>query len=196
MKLYMIRHGQSESNAKKLQGGWDQSHLTERGREHAAIAKKRLEGLTFDKVYSSDLNRTIETQQIAYPCENAERCELVREINVGDLMGKHKDENKEKYGERYLINRNVLDFSDYNGESYDEFNRRIRKFLEILERSEYENVAVFCHGGVMHIMLDIVAGIKIYDKLAFNCSNCGVCIFEYDGKQWKLDTWNYKGEIQ
>ena len=196
MKIYLIRHGQSESNAKKLQGGWDQSHLTDRGREHAAIAKKRLEGLRFDKVYSSDLNRTIETQQIAYPCDDVVRCELVREINVGDLMGQHKDKNREKYGERYLINRNVLDFSDYGGESYDQFKERILKFLKMLEESQDETVAVFCHGGWIHMMLDIVSGVKIYDKLAFKCTNCGVYIFEYDGNKWHLDTWNYKGDIQ
>ena len=197
MKIYMVRHGQSEANAKKQPGGWEQTHLTEKGRADAAIAGKRLEGISFDKVYSSDLFRTIETQQIALPDAEAERCTLIREIDVGCLAGKLAKDCEEKYGPSYLVNKSLLDFADYGGEDHQQFRERICEFLKILEASPYENVAVFCHGGVIRTMIDIVTGVDIVNKFtSFKCTNCGVYIFEYDGKRWCIDTWNYRGDIQ
>ena len=197
MKVYMIRHGQSESNAKNIHGGWDPSHLTEQGRADAAVAGKRLEGISFDKVYTSDLNRAMETQGIALPHANAERCELLREIDVGSIMGVSPADCFIKYGESYLFNCNALDFSDYGGESNEAFRQRIASFLQILEDQPYQNVAVFSHAGLIRTVLDVITGLFIVNKVeAFGCGNCTVCVFEYNGKRWSLDTWNFRGEIQ
>lgn len=197
MKIYMVRHGQSGSNAEDVHGGWDQSSLTEKGRADAAIARARLEGISFDKVYSSDLNRTIETQQIALPDAVAERSTLIREINVGSLQGVSRDACLKKYGDSYIRNKLRLDFSDYGGETHQQFRDRICEFLSALEASSYKNVAVFCHGGVIRTMMEIITGVEIENKSsAFKCLNCGVYIFEYSGNIWRLDTWNYRGDIR
>ncbi len=195
MRVYFIRHGQSESNSKREHGGWGQYPLTEQGRREAAVAGKRLEGLHFDKVYSSDLIRTIETQQIAYPCEDVERSELIREIDVGSLMGRTADDCYAEYGESYMTNKKVYDFSTYGGETYDQFYERVMKFIKELETKPYQNVAIFCHGGMILTLMDHILGFTVKNKYVLRCPNCGVFIFEFTGKSWQLDTWNYRSDI-
>ena len=67
MKLYLIRHGESEGNLLGVFSGWLQHNLTEKGREDACKAGRIIKKVKFDKVYSSDLNRAIETAKIALP---------------------------------------------------------------------------------------------------------------------------------
>ena len=55
MKLYLIRHGQSETNLRKCFTGWAQVDLTEQGRAGAVGVRPMLEKIKFDKIYSSDL---------------------------------------------------------------------------------------------------------------------------------------------
>ena len=195
MKVYFIRHGQSESNSRGEHGGWAQYHLTEKGKKEAALAGKKLAGLSFDKIYSSDLVRTVETQQIAYPCDDVERSPLIREINVGSLAGRVAADCLAEYGESYLANKRVYDFSAYGGENYDEFQARICEFVKMLEKQPYKDVAVFCHGGTVLTMMDIITKNVIRDKYVLRCPNCGVFIFEFTGKSWMLDTWNFRGEM-
>ena len=67
MKLYVVRHGESESNRDKRFSGWSQVHLTEQGRRDAQRAGEMLAGLHFDRVYASDLQRALETAQVYRP---------------------------------------------------------------------------------------------------------------------------------
>ena len=197
MKVYMIRHGQSESNAKNIHGGWDPSHLTEQGRADAAVAGKRLEGISFDKVYTSDLNRAVETQRIALPDVDAEKSELIREINVGDLMGTSPKDCLAQYGESYRQNRCKRDFADYGGESHAQLCERVEAFLKSLEDRPYQNVAVFTHGGVIRATMEVIVKASFGNTIdSLKCANCSVFIFEYTDSKWQLDTWNFRGEIQ
>lgn len=55
MKVYVIRHGESENNRTERFTGWDDPHLTDRGREDAKKAAELLKNVRFDKIYVSDL---------------------------------------------------------------------------------------------------------------------------------------------
>ena len=88
MKLYLVRHGQSVANATKIHSGWSQVPLTEQGRADAARAGEYLQTLQFDRVYSSDLTRAIETAQIALPDCTPTQLSLIRERTVGFVDGR------------------------------------------------------------------------------------------------------------
>ena len=88
MKLYVIRHGESESNREKLWTGWANPPLTERGKEEARLAGKLISGISFDRIFSSDLERAVQTAKCAIDGCVPEELEVLREINVGTLEGK------------------------------------------------------------------------------------------------------------
>ena len=67
MKVFMVRHGESETNRNGLWTGWLDVSLTEKGREEALQVGKMLSKINFDKIYVSDLSRAKVTAEIALP---------------------------------------------------------------------------------------------------------------------------------
>lgn len=184
MKVYVIRHGQSETNAKGRWTGWLDVNLTEKGIEDAKKAGKIIQNVQFDKIYTSDLIRAINTATAAIPNCNYEATHLLREINVGDIADKPLDIITDEQREIFRQEG----YQNINGESNNEFYGRIKQFKSHLETLDCENVAVFSHAGWLRAMLDMVVGIRLPRKNIV-CGNCAVGVFEYDGSDWKLYSW-------
>jgi hypothetical protein len=81
----MVRHGESENNLKKLFSGQQDCPLTEKGCKDAESIRSFMSKFKFDKVYSSDLCRTIQTAKIALPNCELETTALLRERALGTL---------------------------------------------------------------------------------------------------------------
>ena len=67
MRVWMIRHGESETNKNGLWTGWLDAPLTEEGKRDAALASEFVSRVSFDKIYSSDLLRAKSTAEIVIP---------------------------------------------------------------------------------------------------------------------------------
>lgn len=65
--IYIIRHGQTEQNRRKVLQGRSDAPLNETGIAQAQEAAGRLRGVSFDAVYSSPLIRAIQTAKIVVP---------------------------------------------------------------------------------------------------------------------------------
>lgn len=181
MKLYVIRHGESETNSRKCYTGWCDVPLTEVGEGDALFARGVLSGIKFDKVFSSDLSRAVNTAKIALPEITPELTPLLREFDVGSLANKPIKDLTENM--RASIAKNG--FADFDGESRCEFYERIRKFLSLIENSGCECIAAFSHNGFIRGLLEILLGVRIPRK-NLACGNCAVAVFEYDGNAWRL----------
>lgn len=193
MKLYMVRHGQTTGNVAGLIYGQVDYPLTQKGRDQAAAIQPILEKVKFDRVYSSDLSRAIETQQIAVPGAEGIRTPLLREFDVGNLTNVPYAEAEEKYSEQ-LENARTNGYDWFGGESYDQILDRMRKFLDVLEADPCDNVIAFTHNGMLGFMLQLVLGVQ-FSRTAVKSANCAIQVFEFDGKQWKLLAWNYMSDI-
>lgn len=184
MKVYVVRHGESETNLSKCWTGWLDVHLTEKGIADGQKAGKVLEGVVFDKVFSSDLIRAQETARAALPGCSYETTPLLREINVGSIAGKPwsivTDEQRERNAQ--------YGYTDFDGESKDEFFSRIRRFMTQLEELDCENVAVFSHAGWLCSLLETVLGVDIPRKRIY-CGNCAVSVYECVDRSWRLHSW-------
>lgn len=190
MDLYIIRHGQSESNVAKTFCGWAQVNLTEKGRSDAANAGRILKDISFEKVFVSDLIRAIQTCKIALNGAEYEIDTLLREIDVGELAGLPVEVAEEKYGESVRIGRKYRDYSGFGGESTEDQQSRAAKFMRKLELSNYSgNIAVFCHEGTVRCMLDYILGMRFGTPRAV-VDNGSVSVFNWDGEKWRLKQWN------
>ncbi len=184
MKVYVIRHGQSETNVLGKWTGWLDVCLTEKGRNDAKRAGELLNGVTFDKIFASNLSRAIDTAKAALPGCEPETTALLREVNVGNIANKPLDIITDKQRERIFTDGYV----EFNGESNAEFYGRVNEFKKHLETLDADNVAVFSHAGWLKAMLDTVVGTKLPRKNII-CDNCTVAIYEYDNSVWKLHSW-------
>ena len=184
MKVYIIRHGESETNLKKQWTGWANVHLTKAGKAQAQKAGERLKNIRFDKIFTSDLVRAIETATNALPEYSYETSELLREINVGELSCNPLSCITDD--ERHIIAKDG--YVIFNGESTTDFTTRSRHFMRELEMLDCENVAIFTHNGWLRTFLDEVVGFHIPRKTVM-CNNCTTGIFEYINGAWKMHSW-------
>ena len=182
MRVWVIRHGESEANQKGLLTGWLDFPLTEQGKKEAELVKNFLSGVSFDKIYASDLTRAKSTAEIAIPGCQYETMAMLREINVGTIAGQPlasvkniRPMTKDGYG-------------SFGGESRAEFRDRVVTFMKIIETEDRDNIAVFSHAGVIRNFLDIALGI-VHDRSKICCNNCTVAIFEYCHSNWRLHSW-------
>jgi probable phosphoglycerate mutase len=187
-RLYLIRHGQSAGNAEGRFGGHGPTPLSDLGREQAEKTAKALAKEGIDVIYSSDLDRAVQT---AEPLANLlglpiHRSKAFRERHVGVLEGLTFDESKEQFPNDYfaLINRNVNHVIT-GGESYRHLLRRITSELRnILRNHNRERIAIYSHTGAicfltLHLMGAIHRGTKSTPWLI--TSNCGINRFEFRG---------------
>ena len=200
MKLYLIRHGESEANSTASHAGWAQISLTAKGEEEARGVGRHLREIPCDKIYTSDLRRAIQTHALAMPDTAAESSPLIREVHVGTLAGRRVADCTAEMGEDYLAAKRVFDFTAWGGENYAQFCTRILAFLHQIAQED-GTVFTFCHGGVVHAVLDMLFAGTLndgapvpttigIDKPAFACPNCGVFVFEYAKEKWKMRAWN------
>ena len=115
--LILLRHGESEWNAKNLFTGWVDVDLTEKGTDEARRGGALLQesGLLPDVVHTSLLNRAIKTANIALDAADrswipVRRTWRLNERHYGALQGKNKQETLAQYGdEQFMLWRRSYD---------------------------------------------------------------------------------------
>ena len=108
--LVLLRHGESEWNAKNLFCGWVDVDLSEKGYAEAAKAGTLLKekGVLPDVVHTSVLRRAITTANLALDAADrhwipVKRSWRLNERHYGDLQGKNKAQTLEQYGEEQFM---------------------------------------------------------------------------------------------
>jgi 2,3-bisphosphoglycerate-dependent phosphoglycerate mutase len=129
--LVLLRHGESDWNAKNLFTGWVDVGLTHDGRDEAVRGGELLaeRGLLPDVVHTSVLRRAIQTVQITLDtCDRmwipVRRSWRLNERHYGALQGKDKKATLEKYGEeQFMLWRRSYDTPPPQIEDDDEFSQ-------------------------------------------------------------------------
>jgi 2,3-bisphosphoglycerate-dependent phosphoglycerate mutase len=108
--LVLLRHGESEWNAKNLFTGWVDVDLTAKGEAEARRGGEliREHGLLPDVVHSSVQKRAIRTNEIALHAADrswipVRRSWRLNERHYGALQGKNKKQTLEQYGEEQFM---------------------------------------------------------------------------------------------
>ena len=163
-KLVLVRHGQSEWNAKNLFTGWKDPKLTDLGIQEAIKAGDLLEtrNLKFDLMFTSDLFRAQETGRLILEQMNHSDIQVIKdqslnERNYGDLAGLNKDEAREKWGEEQVhIWRRSFDVPPPGGESLKNTAERVLPYFEheIMPKvKEGLNILVAAHGNSLRALV-------------------------------------------
>ena len=130
-KLILLRHGESEWNAKNLFTGWVDVRLSQKGEAEAKRGGELLKerGLLPDVVHTSLLRRAIATSQIALDAADRQwipvhRSWRLNERHYGALQGKDKAQTLAKYGEeQFQLWRRSFDVPPPAIEDNDEFSQ-------------------------------------------------------------------------
>ena len=82
MKIYLIRHGETNQNKKRCLQGRSDIELNEYGRELARKTAEGLKGVDFDIIFTSPLKRAVETAEII---RRERKIEIVKEERLQEI---------------------------------------------------------------------------------------------------------------
>lgn len=187
MKIYLIRHGETDQNKRKCLQGRSDIELNEYGRELARKTAAGLADIPFDMIFSSPLKRARETAEIIrgkrdipIVCE-----ERIQEISFGEYEGLCY--GKDNYS---IPDKDFMNFfdkpQDYEtppgGESFTEIIQRTGDFLqEILQNKELKdkNILISTHGCALKACLANVRGSSLAEFWGEGVhKNCAVSLVE------------------
>ncbi len=131
LTLVLLRHGESEWNAKNLFTGWVDVPLSDKGRDEAVAGGRQLldAGLLPDVVHTSLLRRAITTASLALDAADrhwipVRRDWRLNERHYGALQGKDKKQTLEQYGEeQFMLWRRSFDVPPPPIEDDSEFSQ-------------------------------------------------------------------------
>lgn len=162
--LVLVRHGQSEWNAKNLFTGWKDVDLTQQGIAEARSAGEMLKTAEyrFDIAFTSDLIRAQKTLTLILEELGQSDLETIRNIalnerNYGDLVGLNKDDARKKWGDEQVhIWRRSYDTPPPGGESLKDTAERTLPYFEAAIMPEVlagKNVIISAHGNSLRAII-------------------------------------------
>lgn len=162
MTLYLIRHGESQTNRTKHFAGQKDFPLTELGHRQAQRLAMFFEDIPLDAVYSSDLSRAMDTV-IPTACSQGlvvqPRKEL-REVYAGKWEGMAFEELPREYPEDFAVwQHNIGAVRCTGGESMEEAVARAQQAIHtIAETYPDGRVAVASHGAIIRGLIAVWCG--------------------------------------
>lgn len=163
MKLFLVRHGETEENVAGVLIGHNHGILTEKGKAQARETAIILKDHEFKHIYSSDLNRCIDTTKIIkefHPDTPLTFSDELRERNLGVLQGEiTKDIDWIKMtGDAFGQGK------PENGESVSELKARALDFIKKLyEIHRNDNVLLISHNGWIKQIISYYSGVESKD---------------------------------
>ena len=198
MNIYIIRHGQTDENARGIVQGWMDTVLNDRGKAEAEAVAERVKHLVFDRCLSSDLQRCQQTAQriankaraLSSSFPHIEPMHALRERNLGKRQG------LTVAGGLALARQLKMSLQHLEGESHADFSDRAVAFWRSLiddndkdtnrdERTNH-NILLITHGGFINALGYILttkmgystgANVKLHSKSRLGeVPNCSVTL--------------------
>lgn len=155
--VYLLRHGDTRTDAVRRYIGRTDVPLSETGRRQAEWWRTELAPLSFNRIICSDLGRTCETAGIINEGRNAvvETSPELREIDLGDWDGLPRDEVRRRFPVEYeKRGLNPAGFRPENGESFfDLSSRAVPAFEKVVRSTAGGNILIVGHAGVNRVIL-------------------------------------------
>ncbi len=197
-ELILIRHGQTDSNLSRRFQGHSNTFLNDEGRRQALRLAARLRASTVHALYSSDLERALETARIlgrSVGCEAVAQRDL-REIDVGEAVGWNRDELHVRCPQLFGDNWEAARFP--GGESYADLGRRVERALrDLVHHHSGGVIAVVTHGGVIRVAVSLLAGWPLTTLRGLVVANTSLTRFDSaDGSHLRLRVLNDAGHLE
>lgn len=154
MKLYLVRHGETELNVKKVYYGSTDCELTEKGKEQAVSLKTAFASVPLDLVLESPLKRAKTTVDLILGEKEVPRLEdgRLKELDFGGWEGKSYTELQgDPLYEQWC--REWKTTCPPRGECFLDLAQRVRSFYGDLLKREEERVLIVAHHAVLQQLM-------------------------------------------
>lgn len=148
VRMWLVRHGETEWNAQRRFQGWSDIPLNEKGRMQAGELAGVLSAALVDRsptVWSSDLVRAVETARIAFGEPRIDP--RLRELEFGEMEGRTWTDLDDETRARLA---SFDEFGAPGGETMAAMRSRVLGFVAELEPGDH---LLFTHGAVIRLLM-------------------------------------------
>ena len=178
MRIWIVRHGETELNKEKRMQGLTDELLDDEGLNQAYKVRKKIENISFDAVYSSHLQRAIMTASIV---GNVEPDDILVDDRVIEMdFGKYEGKKYSKIGlpmAMYYLFPNTFDAPE-SVETIESIYERTDSFFSELREENYKNVLIATHGTALKVIFSYLAGSNDKVMRMPLPENCEIRVFE------------------
>ncbi len=187
--IYLIRHGESEYNAKKIIQGHIDTNLSPKGFVQARLVGEYLKKFNIQKIISSDLRRAYQTATTISDILDMEVIidKRIREMHFGEWEGRTYE---------HIYQNNLEDFQNWlknpvacplpSQEDIKKFVNRLNLFINDLKKMEEENIAVVAHGGSIQGIICLLCDLGIQNIWGLMHNNTGISLVQLNENRTNL----------
>jgi len=193
--IIFLRHGQAENNTKKILAGRSPGvNLTETGIQQAEQAGKMLKTLNISTIYSSPIDRALQTAKTV-----AQHCELepliddrLIELDMGKFTMMPYDEIFAKYGNVFLkFYEGSEEVSENGVETFSKVQKRVFEMVNfVVNQHKNENVVLVTHMDPIKAMIGKVLSLKPEILFELIIANASLNIFNNNDQKFYLKAIN------
>ncbi len=201
MKVYFVRHGETEFNVKKLFQNKD-TFLTEKGKLQAKFLADRFLKIPINVILCSGHKRARQTAEIINKDLDKKIIHtdyLIEKKWPDEIVGKSfSGPEYLKFKKASMNNLNNPDWHYSNEENFFDFRERASRFIDFLDKRKEENILSVSHGGTIRMIIVLMMFGKNVDPDTYfraagflKSSNTGLTLCEKNKEnRWELITWN------
>jgi probable phosphoglycerate mutase len=188
-QLILVRHGQTVHNVAGIAQGWNDSDLSELGRQQVQRLAQRIAAMQPTAIYSSPLGRALSTAEAI-----AEATGLpivmnddLREMSYGGWEGKSFLDVRRDDEEIYQRWINDGEARCPEGESHADVRRRMERAFAGIDS---ERPVVVTHGTAIRIGATALLDVPVMSARHFAQDNAALNVFVWRAERWVLKQWN------
>lgn len=164
-RLILIRHAEVEEKYHRIFGGRIDMNLSARGHEQAGMLATYLRRKPIEAIYASPMKRVHQTMA-PYLAQSAPTPEIMsdlREVDFGDWTGHNWEAIQTNFGLNAYDWLELLEQDRIpNAESAHTYRIRVEACVrQIVGNHPGQLVAVFCHGGIVRMLMSILLNLPL-----------------------------------
>ena len=189
--IIFLRHGQAENNTKKILAGRSPGiNLTETGIQQAEQAGKMLKTLNISTIYSSPIDRALQTAKIV-----AQHCDLepliddrLIELDMGKFTKMPYDGIFAKHGNVFLkFYEGSEEVSENGVETFAKVQKRVFDMVDfVINKHKNENVVLVTHMDPIKAMIGKTLSLKPEILFELIIANASLNIFKNHDQKFYL----------
>jgi broad specificity phosphatase PhoE len=194
-RLFLLRHGEVEPRYHRKFGGKIDMDLSELGLKQAQILSNYLRRTHFDAVYASPMKRVQQTlaPHLPHLKKQAITMQDLREVDFGCWTGLGWEEVLAQYKvSAYDWLHQLEDAAIKGAECGKTFRARVEPCLrKILDQHPGQTVAVFCHGGVIRMIISILLDLTLRKTSLFEIDYASLTQVDYQPEKTEVQLLNF-----
>lgn len=178
-KIYLIRHGETDSNKGHRFQGRMNLPLNAKGMQQVAGLVEHMQKLPVDAIYCSSMLRACMTAAPVAMSKNMayHPLDLLQEVSFGDWEGLEYGEiNRRWPKEMEAFLTRPGEWIPPHGESFHDVEKRCAKAFDYIFAHEghEKNIAIVSHGGIIRVQLCMLLGIPLNNLWKLSVHNVSV----------------------